>query len=94
MDCVETNIIIHKTNEENAQCRLCGECSTPCSEISTLSPFITASFIDKHMGIKLKSNGPGLPNLLLVCANCINSIKSWHNFVQQCQNAQPFIKER
>lgn len=69
--------------EVYGKCQLCGQACA--NDVSSTSPSISFSFISKHMGIKLKSTNCLLP---ILCANCIQQITVWQNFVQQCQTAQ------
>lgn len=88
------NLLHCNGTEQHVLCRLCGESNPRCFESSTLLPVITLSYISKNMGIKLKSDDSNLPHSLLLCTSCVQQIRTWQAFVQQCQNAQPFIKDR
>lgn len=87
---LEESVISHSI-EKLAECKLCGQSSYSCVDLSSVSDIIPLSYIYKNIGVKLKNND-SLPNL--ICKLCTDQIIDWQKFVQSCQEFQSRPKDR
>lgn len=85
------NFISNGLPEPLLECRLCGQSSNSCVDLSAISDIIPLSFIHKNIGIKLKLNDIS-PNF--ICKQCTIKITDWQKFVRSCTEAQSVVKER
>lgn len=74
-----------------SECRLCCQSNETCISLSAVADVIPLSYIQKNIGLKLKSDDV-TPNF--ICKQCTQQILDWQKFVRSCLEAQSVAKDR